>query len=1279
MQRITRYINSINIQFWHNLLSQRLMLLIIAVLLLSLSFPLYEKLSRPLPLKEVAEHLQVTLKDWENDFYKVLQQHELIESIAQSKHLPKDLNYLKDKHYAIFIYRNDSLIFWNTNEVLPEKEKIQQKEAFVTFKKLQNGYYQLIKKPYVTADGQATPIYLVAAQLIKLEYDIQNVYMTNGINPKLGVSQAIAVSQQDIPDLADYYPITCDFDKSNLKIYYDKGKIDKMVIWPVVILQLISWLFLLVIASTIASDIARKGHAWLAFFFLAAIFIITRLVAVIFDFPISLYNLWLFDRFAFHTWSFFLSPGDLLITLIMWLWLAIFAHKNLPIEYEMKDWPLARKYAAYIICTLIAFGIYAFIVIMLRSLTLDFKINFTLEIDNLVNLKGFMGLLSLCFSFLILFLVLLRAVVFIWSLQLPKGHIRVLALLPIVIIYFAVVMPAYPDVLSWYFMLPFLAFLAYMHWAHIVVLHAYRYFTLKRLAFWVFTYTAICALLLYGFSIEREEYTRKELAKNIAKQRDSSTEYNFEDVAKKITMQDEVVQAFYRNPLIDEAELAERVKNTIMGAHFNHYHINIYTFDADGQALRPENEAIKLTDYEIKITHRFKTDNDYLFVAVNPATGNYMYLSKLPIFDAESPMPVGYMIIEMVPKSNRQSNVYPELTIEDKFRQPEYANAYSYAIYNNGKLETAAGDYNYNYFRESIFSTKDSLGHFVQHNKYSHFVFAERESQIVVVSNPSLTILSLLSLSSYLFIFAVVLIILFLGIAAIVQKHDIYLGLRDLLFATLRKRINFAIIFILLLSFTVIAVITGTYLYNRSTENYKKRLEQKQQEILMAFEDALQTTRPEQVINSNLSRDDLFPIVSKLSEIHGIDINLFNIDGILRSCSQPAIFEKKLIADIIDPNAYYQIKRLHKLRYMQNERIAGLSYLASYLPIKNDAGNIVGILNIPYFSKEKELRHEISSFLITLINVYVLLLITSSMLAIYLANSITNPLVMIGEKLKNVRLGQKNEQLMWNDDDEIGALVEQYNKTIAELEKSAERLASTERQQAWQEMARQVAHEIKNPLTPMKLSIQHLQRAYKDNRPNLKEMTERVTQTVIEQIDTLSQIASEFSNFAKMPKPQNEVLDIRDIVDNVVNFVENTSTTRLHKIMPDEPCLIYADKNQLLRVFNNLIKNALQAIPDERQGIIVVNVKQANNWVIAAVVDNGIGIDEEKKEKVFTPNFTTKSSGMGLGLAMSRNIIEGAYGKIWFESKIEEGTTFFVKLPLYKPVNTEEEKTLINS
>jgi two-component system nitrogen regulation sensor histidine kinase NtrY len=156
-------------------------------------------------------------------------------------------------------------------------------------------------------------------------------------------------------------------------------------------------------------------------------------------------------------------------------------------------------------------------------------------------------------------------------------------------------------------------------------------------------------------------------------------------------------------------------------------------------------------------------------------------------------------------------------------------------------------------------------------------------------------------------------------------------------------------------------------------------------------------------------------------------------------------------------------------------------------------------------------------------------------------------------------------------------------------------------------------------------------------------------------------------------------LDIRDIVDNVVNLVENTSTTRLHKIMPDEPCLIYADKNQLLRVFNNLIKNALQAIPDERQGIIVVNVKQANNWVIAAVVDNGIGIDEEKKEKVFTPNFTTKSSGMGLGLAMSRNIIEGAYGKIWFESKIEEGTTFFVKLPLYKPVNVEEEKTLINS
>jgi two-component system nitrogen regulation sensor histidine kinase NtrY len=1258
------YILSSKLQW---LLHQRIALLLLAVLCLAVSIPLYDSLSRPQPLKELAGQLQAKLKQLENGFYALSTEHALIERLAAGQATHTDLDRLSNLGYGLFVYRADTLQFWNTNTILPEPETMPQHRHSVTFRKLQNGYYQLIKKPYLNADGSATDIMIVATQLIKLDYGIENIYLQNNLNPALDAPSIVGITQQETDDLGNYYPLTCDFDKSNLKVYYDKSKMEKRVVMPVVMLQLLSWLFFLLLAHGIARDISTHYSPILGCLLLSSVLVATRLLTVVLDYPMTMSNFWLFDRYVFKTTPLFLSPADMFISLVLMLWAIGFVHYHLPVNIDTSAWSKSKKKVAYCGANLLGFGFFYAAIIALRTLTLDFDINFTLDFDNLANLKGLVGLISLSLVLLSLFVLLTKISVFIWSLRIESLLFRTLFLSFVVVFYGLIQWFYFSDAWSWIFMLPLLIYLGHIHFAENVVRHAYRYFTLKRLAFWVFVYTTFAAFILYGFSNEREKMTRMRLAENIAKQRESSTEFNFEGVAKKITMSDDVVQAFFRNPDIGEDILTDHVKNTIMGAHFSHYDLKIYTFDSMGLAMRGDKNQIKLLDYDLKITHRFKTDNDYLFVALNPATGGYMYLSKLPIFDSESPTLLGYMMVEMIPKSNRQSNVYPELTIEDKFRQPKEADQYSYAIYQKNRLETSAGNYEYNYFRDPIFSASDSIGHFITQNGYSHYVFAERESQIVVVSHQLQGFLALLSLLSYLFAFALIVIIVILTIATIVQRHNIYLGVRDLLFVTLRKRINFAIVCILLLSFSIIAAITVTYLYNRSTDNYRRRLEQKQQEILMALEDALREVRFETAMEGSWLNDNLYPIVSKISEIHGIDINLFSANGFLRSCSQPTIFEQKLIAAIIDPKAYQEIKHMHHLRHMQNERIGELVYLASYLPIKNENGKLVGILNIPYFSKEKELRSEISTFLVTLINAYVVLLLGSGIFGIYLANSVTNPLVMIGEKLKSVRLGQQNEQLSWDDDDEIGALVKQYNLTIAELEKSAERLASTERQQAWQEMAKQVAHEIKNPLTPMKLSIQHLQRAYKEGRPNLKEMTERVTQTIVEQIDTLSQIASEFSDFAKMPKPQNEILDLRDIISNVTNLLENSSTTRLHSIVPPEPCYVYADKNQLLRVFNNLVKNAIQAIPDDRQGIVVINAKRTANWVIVAVVDNGIGIDDETRDKVFKPKFTTKSSGMGLGLAMSRNIIEGAYGKIWFESKSNEGTTFFVRLPFYEP------------
>jgi len=266
-----------------------------------------------------------------------------------------------------------------------------------------------------------------------------------------------------------------------------------------------------------------------------------------------------------------------------------------------------------------------------------------------------------------------------------------------------------------------------------------------------------------------------------------------------------------------------------------------------------------------------------------------------------------------------------------------------------------------------------------------------------------------------------------------------------------------------------------------------------------------------------------------------------------------------------------------------------------------------------------------------------------------------------------MRFGQRNEKIDYNENDEIGQLVKQYNKTIEELEKSAGLLAQTERETAWRTMARQIAHEINNPLTPMKLTLQQLQRTKRMNDDRFDEYFEKSTETLVEQIDNLSRIAGTFSNFARMPEARFERFDIASKLYLTTQlFSANNEAANIRYNGPTENIFVHADPEQMIQVFNNLFKNALQAIPAEREGEITVSLTTSGNQVVITVADNGIGIDNELYDSIFTPNFTTKSTGMGLGLSVSKNIIENAGGKISFTTEKNAGSIFKVELREYK-------------
>jgi nitrogen fixation/metabolism regulation signal transduction histidine kinase len=265
-----------------------------------------------------------------------------------------------------------------------------------------------------------------------------------------------------------------------------------------------------------------------------------------------------------------------------------------------------------------------------------------------------------------------------------------------------------------------------------------------------------------------------------------------------------------------------------------------------------------------------------------------------------------------------------------------------------------------------------------------------------------------------------------------------------------------------------------------------------------------------------------------------------------------------------------------------------------------------------------------------------------------------------------VKLGAKNAPIPWQHNDEIGLLIAEYNKMINELEESSNKLAEGERQGAWREMAKQVAHEIKNPLTPMKLSLQHLQLAIQKKDPNVEEKIRKTSELLIKQIDSLSQMAEEFSAFAKMPEAEVEVVDLNQILDEIVLLFDKDENCVINYKPLKGKVTVRADGNQLGRVFTNIVKNALQAIPQDQKGLIKISGSIKYSMITLAFEDNGKGIPEELKKKIFNPNFSTKNSGMGLGLAISRKITEQFYGNIYFTSKQGKGSTFFVTLPVHE-------------
>jgi two-component system nitrogen regulation sensor histidine kinase NtrY len=475
---------------------------------------------------------------------------------------------------------------------------------------------------------------------------------------------------------------------------------------------------------------------------------------------------------------------------------------------------------------------------------------------------------------------------------------------------------------------------------------------------------------------------------------------------------------------------------------------------------------------------------------------------------------------------------------------------------------------------------------------------------------------------------------------------------------SLRSRIFVYMILLVLVASVLIAAVT-LYQYNEQSKDYhKERLERKEAQLLSSINYVIRgTTWPRETEYLDLIfKDKIYEIADNLNA----EFNIYDLGGTLVKSSKPS-FEKDTLMTCMSADILNNLMNSVDKRYVETNEVLGGDYRTSYTIFTDFKSKPLGILNVPYFEDDSFNEDELREFLVRLGYAYFVMLLVAIAFAYFVSRYITRSLKTISDKMSETRLEKRNQKIeLKGASEEVAILVESYNSMIDELEESAVKLARGEREQAWREMAKQVAHEIKNPLTPMRLSVQSFQRKFDPNDPDAHKKIDEYSKTLIQQIDTMSSIASAFSNFAKMPAQKNETLNVVEVVDLALDiFTEDYLTFKCDK----KEIIAKLDRTQLIRIITNLVKNAIQAISENENPKVDIELMDDNKNVLITVSDNGHGITEENIPKVFEPKFTTKTSGMGLGLAMIKNIIETYNGSINFTSTEEEGTTFKVTLP----------------
>ncbi|MFP4448937.1 MAG: ATP-binding protein [Bacteroidales bacterium] len=1135
---------------------------------------------------------------------------------------------------ALCVYKDDRLVYWNDNRI-PYNELDTIDEPSII--KLDNGWYW-----YLSRDIK--PFKAVGLILIKNMYPYENQYIEEGFQADFNLPSEVSVSLSEDEGI----PFESKEGDHLLSLVPDKGM--QKYPYPILIGSLYVVLFFLFLVF-LFKLLQRRTHGRRRVIWTGVIIAGLsglRFVMVFYEFPSALYKLPVFDPSHYATSSFIPSLGDLLLLLIS-IWFVLYlllTHVNK--QEANKDLPAAKKILLLVIVATVNVVWFVFShsllysVIYNSNITLSFYNFFDITVYSVLSILAYL-LIFVNYFLLLHILVEKISPFFSWK-SFISIYFPLIALIGgvffhagyevhgVVIVFFLVV-----NVIYTFFLFRFPGF----HYSGYVLI--------------LFITVLFITFFTEYHSDRQERQKRQVLVTSLENERDRVGEYLFESLEEEM-QNDPVLKDYMKEHLANESYIQEYLQEEYFHGYFRKYEMQISVCD-------PRDELEVYEDNSSEIYHCYSFFDNMLqeegvplensnFYYLDNLSGRISYIGLVEFYDEKEDIEKT-LYVSLDSKLTDIHLGYPELLLDEDVSQKERFSDYSYAKYQNNSLINRSGEFPYPTELNDILES-DKEYRFLNYKDYNHLIYRPEENMTILISKENSSFLDLMAQFSNIFAFFFIFFISFMFLYRFPDNIKHFNN-------NFKNKIKISLIVILLVSLIVVGTATVYYTTQQFRNKQEETINEKLQSILVELENNLH-------MESELESEHetyLNNLLINLSNIFYVDMNLYDLNGQLIASSRVQVFDQGLLGPMMDAEAYRALSVNKEPQFLHTEKLGNLDYHSAYIPFYNLQGEKLAYLNVPYFTQPQALKKEVYTVIMVIANIYLFLIIIGTLVAVLVSNNITRPLYLIRNKLKKIGLNRTNEKIEYESFDEIGELIKEYNRMIDELEENARLLSQKERESAWREMAKQIAHEIKNPLTPMKLKVQNLKRAWEDKKPDFDERMKQFTKAMIDQINSLSAIASEFGDFAKMPRAKKERIDVSTHVKNMVDFFVPAENVKLQFYdETQEKSYVFADPDQLSRVMSNLLKNSIQSIPYGRQGKIEVRLQRREGFMLIAIQDNGRGVSEEIKNKLFHPNFTTKSGGMGMGLAISRKIIEDSGGEIWYETELGKGTTFYVQLPI---------------